>query len=145
MEELQYVFWVPKTCGLLFRISSHMSSALLFFAQVTYNQDGSDFYKLATNLKRKFDTQYGKIVKLDASPETAASAAAVSDVTLQDKRAMAKLLYQVTKEDLGKALVEIERKCSDAIQRNAKEDQIELNIDCLSGELVRELTKTLQE
>jgi hypothetical protein len=112
---------------------------------VTYNQDGSDFYKLATNLKRKFDTQYGKIVKLDASPETAAAAAAVSDVTLQDKRAMAKLLYQVTKEDLGKALVEIERKCSDAIQRNAKEDQIELNIDCLSGELVRELTKTLQE
>jgi predicted flavoprotein YhiN len=110
---------------------------------VTYNQDGSDFYKLATSLKRKFDTQYGKIVKLDASPETAAAAAA-SDVTLQDKRAMAKLLYQITKEDLGKTLVEIERKCSDAIQRNAREDQIELNIDCLSGELVRELTQTLQ-
>lgn len=57
---------------------------------------------------------------------------------------MAKLLYQITKEDLGKTLVEIERKCADAIQRNAREDQIELNIDCLSGELVRELTTSLQ-
>lgn len=106
---------------------------------VTYNQDGSDFYKLALSLKRKFDTQYGKIVKLDTANEAVAD-----DVTLQDKRVMAKLLYQITKEDLGKTLVEIERKCAEAIRRNSSEDQIELNIDCLSGELVRELTLSLQ-
>ena len=44
---------------------------------------------------------------------------------------MAKQLYQISKEDLGKFLIEVESKCPAAIKRNAAEDELELNIDAI--------------
>ena len=82
---------------------------------MTYNQDGSDFFKLAMSLKKKWDDRYNKLVKDMNVPEpaapsadaagTAASAAKSgggSKASLADRRTFAKSLYQITKEDLGK-------------------------------------------
>jgi len=121
-----------------------------------YNQDGSDFYKLAENLKRHFDQKYNKLLqdigaaaaaqaKAKADSTAAAeSAAASSKVSLQEKRNMAKQLYQITKEDLGKFLIEVEGKCPAAIKRNATEDELELNIDAISSAAMPALMEFLK-
>lgn len=123
------VLWIFRTIGL--RLAS----------LVMYNADGSDFFKLADTLQRRFDDKYSKLLQ-DVGVVNTAEAGKVS---LQDKRNMAKLMYQVSKEDLGRILVEVEQKCPAAIKRNATEDELELNVDAITGPVLKELTAQLQE
>jgi len=110
-----------------------------------YNADGSDFYKLAENLKRAFDTKYNKLLQdIGAAAAAAALTADSNKVSLQEKRNMAKQLYQITKEDLGKFLIEVEAKCPAAIKRNAAEDELELNIDAISSSAMPALMELLK-
>ena len=105
---------------------------------MTYNQDGSDFFLLAKNLSKKFEEKYAKLVndlQLDLKPEGsggssgAGGAGAGGVVTLDEKRAFAKSLYTLSKEDLGKLIVEVDHKCPAALTKNMGEDEAELNVD----------------
>jgi hypothetical protein len=73
-------------------------------------------------------------------PVTAAGADGKKQVTGSDKRLFAKALYQISQEDLGKVLVEVESKCPAAIVRSSGEDELELNIDKIQSSLLQELT-----
>ena len=114
-----------------------------------YNADGSDFYKLADRLQKQFDTNYNRLLQ-DIGAAAAAKAkednalANSNKVSLQEKRNMAKQLYQISKEDLGKFLVEVEGKCPSAIKRNAAEDELELNIDAIAAAQMPALTEFLK-
>lgn len=104
---------------------------------MTYNADGSDFYKLADNLHKKWDEKYMKLLQeCTAAGEPSAETAKVS---LADKRNFAKSLYSISKEDLGRILVEVEAKCPAAIVKNSAEDECELNIDKIPAGLLQEL------
>ena len=48
-------------------------------------------------------------------------------------------MYKISKEDLGKILVEIEKKYPQALMRNSAEDEIELNVDKLPQPLFGDL------
>lgn len=127
---------------------------------MTYNADGSDFYKLAQSLYKRWDSQYTKFLNdigaMDVTttggnqPSLATSSsnittgttsnggngtqpqhAADRKVTLQEKRNLAKSFYQLTKEDLGKVLIEIEKRTPAAIKRNASEDELDLIMDAI--------------
>jgi hypothetical protein len=128
---------------------------------MTYNQDGSDFFLLAKNLNKKWEEKYQKLLsdlQLDvsaaASPAAttpgggalgggvdAASAAATANnkISLDDKRTFARSLYKITKEDLGKLIVEVDTKCPQALTKNSHEDECELNVDKLTPALFQEL------
>jgi Bromodomain/Bromodomain extra-terminal - transcription regulation len=121
---------------------------------MTYNADGSDFYKLAELLKKKWDEKYQKLLQeigsgSDVSPdEPVDSSMAETHTTsnkssLADKRNFAKLLYNITKEELGKILVDIEARHPAAIKRNATEDEVVLNIDEIPNPLLQELTTNI--
>lgn len=129
----------------------------------TYNQDGSDFYKLASNLQKKWEKDYMKLLSDTgtaaaaaaannaaaavtssgaagaAASATTASSSSSAKVSLQDKRNMAKMLYSITKEELGKVLVDVEAKCPSAIKRNAAEDELELNIDLIDAACMQDV------
>lgn len=132
---------------------------------MTYNADGSDFYKLADMLHKKWDDKYTKLLQ-DCSaaaavvaskvgsagldPAAAAAAATASSLSnmsssakasLQQKREFAKSLFTIGKEDLGRVLVEVEAKCPAAIVRNASEDELELNVDKIPVGLLKELSE----
>lgn len=98
-----------------------------------YNADGSDFYRLADSLKRAFETKYNKLLQDIGAATAAASVSEPNKVSLQEKRNLAKHLYQISKEDLGRFLIEVEAKCPAAIIRNQAEDELELNIDAISS------------
>jgi hypothetical protein len=113
---------------------------------MTYNQDGSDFYKLAETLSKRWDEKYSKLLG-DMAPAAhtaaAASGAAAAEgsnaAQIKDRQTFARSLYNITKEDLGKVLVELESKCPAAITRNAQEDEVELNVDKIPPALLAEL------
>jgi len=61
--------------------------------------------------------------------------------TLADRRAFAKSLFQLSKEDVGKLLVDLEGKCPSALVRNASEDEVELNVDKIPAAILQEMTQ----
>mmetsp|Transcript_15225 Transcript_15225/g.38328 ORF Transcript_15225/g.38328 Transcript_15225/m.38328 type:complete len:212 (-) Transcript_15225:435-1070(-) len=107
---------------------------------MTYNQDGSDFFLLAKNLSKKFEEKYSKLandLQLDVKSEALSSISGV--VTLDEKRSFAKSLYTLSKEDLGKLIVEVDHKCPAALTKNMGEDEAELNVDKIPAALFAEL------
>ena len=139
---------------------------------MTYNADGSDFYKLAQSLYKRWDTQYNKFLNDIGAKDIATSGAGNQlsssvtsssntipagstsssgngtqpqhamdrKVTLQEKRNLAKSFYQLTKEDLGKVLIEIEKRTPAAIKRNASEDELDLIMDAIDVPTMTYLT-----
>mmetsp|Transcript_14635 Transcript_14635/g.40672 ORF Transcript_14635/g.40672 Transcript_14635/m.40672 type:complete len:215 (-) Transcript_14635:1522-2166(-) len=110
---------------------------------MTYNQDGSDFFLLAKNLSKKFEEKYSKLVNdlhLDIRGDGGGGAGANSGVvTLDEKRSFARSLYTLSKEDLGKLIVEVDNKCPAALTKNMGEDEAELNVDKIPANLFQEL------
>lgn len=109
---------------------------------MTYNADGSDFFLLAKTLNKKWDEKFAKYLadyQVEGAGGGTASAGAGEKVSLDDKRSFAKSLFKLSKEDLGKVIVEVDTKCPQALTKNAGEDECELNIDKVPPALFGEL------
>lgn len=119
---------------------------------MTYNADGSDFYNLAQTMAKKFEE---KFEKLCAQNEVAAAAAAggdggaggsmVEEPTIEDKRAFAKSLYKIGKEELGKVIMDLDAKCPKALTKNSAEDEVEINVDLISPAAFAEVRAYVNE
>lgn len=104
---------------------------------MTYNADGSDFYNLAQTMAKKFEE---KFEKLCAQNEVAAAAGggeggaggAPQEPTIEEKRAFAKSLYKIGKEELGRVIMDLDVKCPKALIKNSAEDEVEINVDFIS-------------
>ena len=113
---------------------------------MTYNQEGSDFYILAENMNKKFEDKLAKIEKDLASSSSASgggkkkSSSGPAEPTLEEKRMFAKNLYKISKEDLGKVVVELDTKCPSALTKNTVEDEVEINVDLISPQLFSEIS-----
>ena len=109
---------------------------------MTYNADGSDFYILAKNLATKFDEKYNKLLadhQIDGIVPMGDAASMTGMVTLEEKKAFARTLYKISKEDLGKIIVEIDSKCPQALTKNNAEDEAEMNVDKIPIGLFKQL------
>ena len=127
---------------------------------MTYNADGSDFYNLAQILQKKWNDKYKKLLddlRIKETPATATTPSAAGDTaaaaaagatsakaTLDEKRTFAKALYKISKEDLGKILVEVEKQCPQALVRNSAEDEVEFNVDKIPGGVFHELQQFIK-
>lgn len=105
----------------------------------TYNADGSDFYLLAENFSKKFEDKYGKMLKeLNITNPKKGGGSAKGDVitepSLDDKKLFAKRLYKISKEDLGKVIIDLDALCPQSITKNSAEDQVEINVDNITPE-----------
>jgi hypothetical protein len=131
---------------------------LVWMNCMTYNADGSDFYLLAKSLSKRFEEKYSKLAQefqLDlttssggdggsSTPAAAGGPAAATSssngmVTLDERRAFARSLFKISKEDLGKIIVELDSKCPAALTKNIGEDEVEMNLDKVPPGLFREL------
>jgi Bromodomain extra-terminal - transcription regulation len=64
-----------------------------------------------------------------STPTSITAAGGAMRVSNDEKRTFAKSLYKISKDDLGKVLVECEKKAPAALTKNSAEDEIELNVD----------------
>lgn len=118
---------------------------------MTYNADGSDFFILAQGLNKKWMEKWRKLLE-DFNVEVSAASSALpaaagannNKLSLDEKRSFAKSLYKISKEDLGRVLVEIEKKHPAALVRNSAEDEVELNVDKLPSSLFAELQQFIK-
>ena len=114
----------------------------------TYNADGSDFYLLAESMSKKFEDRFGKLLKELSLPDKKASGSGAGSGTtgrgagstgdlpepsLDDKKMFAKRLYKISKEDLGKVIIDLDNICPAAITKNSAEDQVEINVDNITA------------
>ena len=76
---------------------------------MTYNADGSDFYLLAQALSKKWMEKYTKFCTEFGI--TAPPVVQENQLSLDEKREFARNLYKLSKEDLGKVLVELQATC----------------------------------
>ena len=133
----------PRYYNTLFQVAEDVR--LVWNNCKRYNADGSDFYKLAESLQKKWDEKYTKLlqdVTKNSSSTTKTTSTTTSEsnkVSLSDKKAFARALYQISKEDLGKVLVEVEAKCPTALIKNNSEQEMEFNVDALPAAVLQEL------
>mmetsp|Transcript_25934 Transcript_25934/g.40713 ORF Transcript_25934/g.40713 Transcript_25934/m.40713 type:complete len:223 (+) Transcript_25934:132-800(+) len=118
---------------------------------MTYNADGSDFYNLAQTMAKKFEE---KFEKLCAQNEVAAgggdgaggtASAAPQEPTIEEKRAFAKSLYKIGKDDLGQVIMDLDVKCPKSLIKNSAEDEVEINVDLISPAAFAEVRDFVNE
>ena len=85
-------------------------------------------------MAKKFEEKFSKLCSSnDVGGYTAdGSGSAVDEPTIEDKRAFAKSLYKITKEELGRVITELDAKCPKALVKNSAEDEVEINVDNIS-------------
>jgi hypothetical protein len=121
----------------------------------TYNADGSDFYLLAESMSKKFEDKFAKLLKELNVPERGADVSATSagggsgsgksssgelaEPSLDEKKLFARRLYKITKEDLGKVIIDLDNICPAAITKNSAEDQVEINVDNISAKAFQQV------
>ncbi|KAL7488646.1 hypothetical protein ACHAW6_014243 [Cyclotella cf. meneghiniana] len=108
---------------------------------MTYNADGSDFYLLAENMSKKFEEKFAKLLAEHGGGAGEASSDGgdqYEDPTPEEKRTFAKLLYKISKEELGTVIVDLDAKCPTALVKNSAEDEVEINVDLISPKVFSE-------
>lgn len=110
---------------------------------MTYNADGSDFYILASNLSKRWEEKFSKML---AEFGLTAPSPLVKEntLTLEEKRTFARDLYKIQKDELGVVLMELVEKSPAAITKNAAEDEFEINVDKIDAGIFAELTAYIQ-
>ena len=73
---------------------------------MTYNADGSDYYLIASNLKKVFEEKCAKMIRDDEEPKDPAR-----PPTLVDKKMCCQNIYNISAEDLGKVVQILDQRC----------------------------------
>ena len=113
---------------------------------MTYNADGSDFYNLAQTMAKKFEEKFEKLWANEVAAAGGASASmGMDEPTIEDKRAFAKSLYKIGKEELGKVIMDLDAKCPKALTKNSAEDEVEINVDLITPAVFAEVKAYVNE
>jgi hypothetical protein len=97
----------------------------------TYNQDGSEYYILASNLSDLFEKKWQKV---DCTQELGQ----VKAPTLEEKSKFAQNIYKLESDPLGKMVMMLDADCDVAIDKSDP-DEIEINIDQIDPVTFRKL------
>jgi len=104
-----------------------------------YNADGSDFYILAQNFSKSFEKNLAKLLKEHGSGKTDVKGENNTEPTLAEKKAFAKSLYKISKEELGTLITTLDEKSPAALTKNNAEDEVEISIDQIIPVVFHEL------
>ena len=97
---------------------------------MTYNMDGSDFYKLANKFKKTFQEHYSK-VKQSNDAEEARNAAVDQNrqPTLDEQTQFAHNIYMIKSEELGEVITSSTSAALDKM--DPEKDELEITIDSI--------------
>lgn len=87
----------------------------------TYNQDGSEYYKLAQKFSKKFELMYKKI-------DLSADLGEIKEPTKEEKKKFSQNIYLIDSEVLGNVVTMLDERCEKCIDKTDP-DEIEINID----------------
>lgn len=92
-------------------------------------------------METKFEEKFEKIcsTKEGSVGSGGGPIESVAEPTNDERRAFAKGLYKITKEQLGKVITDLDAKCPKALVKNAAEDEVEINIDNINAVTFKEV------
>lgn len=109
-----------------------------------YNMDGSDFYKLASKFKQRFEEQFAKI-KVVAEEEVATDAELDRTPTLEEQTQFAHNIYMIKSEELGEVVTKLDQSCPAALDKKAEgKDELEINIDAIDNRTFHVLDRLIK-
>eukprot|EP00941_MAST-03F_sp_MAST-3F-sp1_P000323 g323.t1 len=117
------------------------SGALDFAADVrlvwhnckTYNQDGSEYYKIAQRLSKLFEQRFSKI-------DLTEDVGDLKPPTQMEKKEFSSQIYLVESEALGNLVTMLDERCEKCIDKTDPEE-IEINIDLIDPLTFRAASK----
>lgn len=110
---------------------------------MVYNQDGSDFYHLASTFARKFEDSYAKLQKPAASGE-AAEADVERIPSLDERIQLSYEIFKISNLQMAHVLTMVEQSCPNAVCRKASADEVMLNFDVMSSQCFHEINRYTQ-
>eukprot|EP00616_Rhizochromulina_sp_CCMP1243_P010011 CAMPEP_0118971006 /NCGR_PEP_ID=MMETSP1173-20130426/7771_1 /TAXON_ID=1034831 /ORGANISM="Rhizochromulina marina cf, Strain CCMP1243" /LENGTH=217 /DNA_ID=CAMNT_0006920431 /DNA_START=30 /DNA_END=683 /DNA_ORIENTATION=+ len=106
-----------------------------------YNQDGSDFFKLAQRFSARFEDKFSKLKFEVVVPEPADDA----PPTLDEKTKFAHNIYRIKSEELGEVVIKLDQSCPSALDKKPDKDEIEINIDNIEPRTFHLLDKMVKD
>ena len=90
-------------------------------------------------MAKRFEEKFEKLCSQNDVGGYSGEGGHVEEPTIEDKRAFAKSLYKISKEELGKVITDLETKCPKALIKNSAEDEVEINVDNISAVIFKEI------
>ena len=90
-------------------------------------------------MAKKFEEKFEKLCSHNDVGGYSGEGGHIDEPTIEDKRAFAKSLYKISKEELGKVITDLEAKCPKALIKNSAEDEVEINVDNISAVIFKEI------
>lgn len=120
-----------------------------------YNKDGSQFQKLAAKLAKKFEDKFAKLLRELDEPggkydgntggasgiATKEAAVAAKEPTPEERRSFVKSLMRMSPIDIGRVLIEIDRRCPAALIKDRERDHVDLTPDQISASVFWDISE----
>jgi len=104
----------------------------------TYNQDESEYYKLASRFSKMFEQKFAKIVALDNDLGN------IKEPTLEERSAFSRNIFNIQPEELGNVVTMLDERCEKCIDKEDA-DEIEINIDLIDALTFQAVDKYVKE
>ena len=104
----------------------------------TYNQDESEYYKLASRFSKMFEQKFAKIVATDNDLGN------IKEPTLEERSAFSRNIFNIQPEELGNVVTMLDERCEKCIDKEDA-DEIEINIDLIDALTFQAVDKYVKE
>ena len=104
----------------------------------TYNQDESEYYKLASKFSKLFEQRFAKIVALDEDLGD------IKEPTIEEKTQFSRNIFNISPEALGNVVTMLDERCEKCIDKEDA-DEIEINIDLIDALTFQAVDKYVKE
>jgi hypothetical protein len=112
-----------------------------------YNEDGSEFSKIAKRLSKIFEEKFRSLLKdlkLDVQTSSipgvsVANGSLAISPTNEERKEFAKLLFKIDKEQLGKVIMDLDEKAPTVVLKNELEDEAEIHVDLIPSDVFFDL------
>ena len=108
---------------------------LIWHNAMLYNAPGAAVYVKAKSLSEAFESQWSLVRKHDAQ----------RPATQTEMTSLAEKCYKIDPEELGKLLEMLERSCPSCLVKKKETNEVEVNVDLISGKVFREAEKFIND
>uniref|UniRef100_A0A7S1TWM5 Bromo domain-containing protein n=1 Tax=Phaeomonas parva TaxID=124430 RepID=A0A7S1TWM5_9STRA len=108
---------------------------------MTYNQDGSDFYKIAERFSKKFETKFAPVAKAEARESVEDERPPTTD----ERIVFSHNLFNIRMQELGQLIQKLDGLCPECLEKKPDEDEIEINVDAIDAATFRNVDRFVKD
>mmetsp|Transcript_6595 Transcript_6595/g.7551 ORF Transcript_6595/g.7551 Transcript_6595/m.7551 type:complete len:224 (+) Transcript_6595:214-885(+) len=116
---------------------------------MTYNADGSDFFKLAHRWDKRTEKDMSRIIKKynlssTTTSSTSTSTTKIKGPSIEEKASFCRMMYEVNENQLGKIVKTLDDICEAALDKT-NSDEVEINVDAIDLPTFKKVDALIKE